>query len=540
MKAEIERSYGKDAVSYIKQFLNDVNGNLQVSTEDKLLNRWMSKFKKGAVFMSASVVVQQPSAMIRAMAYINPKYFVKTSLKICERDYQQACKYAPVAVLKEMGRFDTGVGMATTKWLLQEKPKGVKNVLKETFNLKDSSYRDDKMSYFAAKADEITWAHIWAAVKAEIADTTDLKKGSKEFFEACGKRFTEVINYTQVYDSTISRSQIMRNKNSGVQMLTSFMSEPTVSLNLLMNAAHQFKSGVKGGKKYAAGAVSSFLGATVLNSLLKALVTAGRDDDEEKTYTEKYWEKFFDDISDSVNPLTMIPFVKDIYSVFQGYSIERADMSLFSDLAEALKILDSDNKTPWEKIEKISGAVANVFGLPLKNVLRDSKTAYNIANDIFVTDKEDRKVNEIVDGYMEELEDNKTFVKLDGDEKEKFEKDVSEKVRLVRNKTKSQKDFDELYEALRRNKHYKGKRQELIDKGYTADEISEGLEISRILYMKSIGIDVHEYLLYKISTNKKHADTNKSGGVDKKEKQAAIEKMDLDSDAKDYFINKHK
>ena len=148
--------------------------------------------------------------------------------------------------------------------------------------------------------------------------------------------------------------------------------------------------------------------------------------------------------------------------------------------------------------------------------------------------------SEIVDGYMEELEDNKTFVKLDGDEKEKFEKDVSEKVRLVRNKTKSQKDFDELYEALRRNKHYKGKRQELIDKGYTADEISEGLEISRILYMKSIGIDVHEYLLYKISTNKKHADTNKSGGVDKKEKQAAIEKMDLDSDAKDYFINKHK
>ncbi|MBO5021139.1 MAG: hypothetical protein J6D52_10790, partial [Clostridia bacterium] len=243
VKAEIERVYGEEAVKYINQFMRDMNGVERTSDIDKLINRWISKFKKGAVFASASVAIQQPSAVMRAMAYIKPKYFLKTGLKFAERDYQQAVEYAAVAGIKEMGRFDTGVSVSTTDWLLQETPQGLKEKAKAFFDFKDSTYRDDVLSFFAAKADELTWGHIWAAVKAEIADTTKLKIGSDEYFKACGERFTEVINYTQVYDSTLSRSQNMRYKSGIAKMLTSFMSEPTVSLNLLMNAAREAKTG---------------------------------------------------------------------------------------------------------------------------------------------------------------------------------------------------------------------------------------------------------------------------------------------------------
>ena len=609
IKAEIERVHGTAAVDYIKQFLTDMNGNVRTSGTDKAINRWISRFKKGAVFASASVVVQQPSAIMRAMAYINPKYFTKTTLKLSERDYQQAVQYAPVAGIKEMGRFDTGVGAATTNWLLQETPKGLKNKVKKLLSFSDSTYRDDKLSYFAAKADEITWAHIWAAVKAEIADTTDLKAGSEEFFKACGERFTEVINYTQVYDSTISRSQIMRDKSTGAQMLTAFMSEPTVSLNLLMNAVHQAKTNGEAGKKFAKRAVGAFVGNVVLNALLKSLVTAGRDDDEDKTYLEKYIDNVTGNILSDINPLSMMPFVKDVISVFEGYTVERADMNLFSDLAQSFKILQNDNKTTIEKIESIAGSLAAFLGLPVKNVLRDMRTAYNIACDFkkdiiddtadtdfagikyaigdhsnkeiyeelakaaekdneeeyqkiykhLVDDgksdsdiisgvrrfyKDSKEVKKETEKYVDELEGNKTYQRLDDEDKKKLKNNIASS--LATEKTvnalsdKSQK-YDELYAALRKSKKlYDKMRKEMIAEGYTAKQITDGVEIARIAYMKSIGIDVHEYLLYKIATNSKNADIDNSGGVSKVEKNAAIREMDIDSKAKQYFIKQHK
>lgn len=382
IKAEIANAYGSEAVDYIKQFLEDMNGNVRISTADKFLNRAISKFKKGAVFASASVVVQQPSAIMRAMAYVNPKYFVKTSFSFAERNYQEAIRYASVAGIKDMGRFDTGVGAATTNWLLQQTPKGLKNKAKAFFG-KDSTYRDDKLSYFAAKADEITWSHIWAAVKAEISDTTEFKVDSEEFLEACGKRFTEVINYTQVYDSTLSRSQLMRDKSTSAQMLTAFMSEPTVSLNMLVNAMHEAKKGTAEGKKFAVRAVSAFVGNVILNAILKSLVTAGRDDDEEKSYWEKYLGDVGGNIVSDLNPMGLIPVLKDIVSVFEGYTVERVDMSLFSDLSQSVNIILNDKKTLYEKIESISGSLAAFLGLPVKNVLRDFKMAYNLYKDFF-------------------------------------------------------------------------------------------------------------------------------------------------------------
>lgn len=541
IKSEIERVYGEAAVSYIKAFIEDMNGNVRISQTDKAINRWISKFKKGAVFASASVVVQQPSSIIRAMAYIKPKYFTKTTLKFAERDYQQCVKYAPVAGIKEMGRFDTGVGAATTNWLLQETPHGIKNKVKALFS-KDSTYRDDKMSYFAAKADEITWAHIWAAVKAEIADTTDLKVGSEKFFEVCGKRFTEVINYTQVYDSTLSRSQMMRSKSTGAQMLTAFMSEPTVSLNLLMNAVRKAQDGTKEGKRYAVSAVAAFVGSVALNALLKSIVTAARDDDEEETYLEKYTGEFLSNFLSDVNPLSLIPFVKDVISIFEGYTVERADMNLFSDLAQSFKTFSSDTKSGYEKFESIAGSLAAFLGLPVKNVLRDLRAVYNLCNDIFVTDKVDRAVNEEVEGYMDELSDNETYEALDEEDKEKLEKNINKTVRTVHEADQSKQDvFDELYAELRKSqKAYNKRRKELLEKGYTADEITDGVEIARIAYMKSIGVDVGNYLLYKIATSKKYADTDNSGGVTKKEKQAAVREMDIDQKIKNYFLNQHK
>ena len=543
IKSELERTYGKPAVTYIERFIEDMNGSTRIDTTDKWINRWISKFKKGAVFASASVVIQQPSAIIRAMAYINPKYFASTTFKFSERDYQQCVRYAAVAGIKEMGRFDTSVGANTVNWLLQETPKGIKEKAKALFS-KDSTYRDDKLSYFAAKADEITWGHIWAAVKAEIADTTNLRVGSQEYLEACGKRFTEVINYTQVYDSTLSRSQMMRSKSPFSQTLTAFMSEPTVSLNLLMNAADQAKHGGKSGKGFAARAVAAFVGSVALNSMLKSLVTAARDDDEDETYFEKYISAATDNFLSDILPHNLIPFVKDAASIFEGYTVERADMNLFSDLAQSISYLNSDKKTGYEKFESVMGSLAAFLGLPVKNVLRDGRSVYNLCNDLFVNDKFDRANKKEVEGYLDELSSNKTYKSLDDEDKEKLEKDMAQTVREVnqaKNDKKKRDKFDELYAELRKSqKAYKEMRKKMLAEGYTSEEITDGVEIARIAYMKSQGIDIGDYLLYKIATSKKYADTDKSGGVSKKEKTVVVREMDIDEKIKKYFLEQHK
>ena len=213
-------------------------------------------------------------------------------------------------------------------------------------------------------------------MKKEVADTTDLKVGSEEFLQKCGERFTEVVVNTQVYDSVLSRSAMMRSKDTGMKMATAFMAEPTTTINMVADAIIK---GKRGNKKGAAKAVGAVVASLLLNSVLVSIVYAGRDDDEDKTYAEKYVGTLTREIIDSFNPLTMIPFVKDVISIAQGYDIERSDMAIISDLFTAFEKLSSDNYSAWEKVEDFGGAISSLFGLPLKNIMRDLRGVYNTA-----------------------------------------------------------------------------------------------------------------------------------------------------------------
>jgi len=156
------------------------------------------------------------------------------------------------------------------------------------------------------------------------------------------------------------------------KMATAFMAEPTVTMNMLVDAALQGKRvGGKEGAKIVAGTVGSIVASTLLNSVLKSFITAGRDDDEDKTYLEKYFGDIYANFSDDINPLSYLPFIKDAVSIFAGYDVSRMDMTLISDLKRAVDAMDSDKKSFAEKVDGLTGAVSALFGLPYKNVSRD-------------------------------------------------------------------------------------------------------------------------------------------------------------------------
>ena len=399
VRAELINAHGQAAANYVDQLLQDLNGGARSDPRENTAKAFVGKFKKAAVLASGSVVIQQPSAIVRACAEIDAKYFNPLEMlpHPGHKDrWQEVKQYAPVAVIKEMGHFDTDMGLSSKDYLLGEEYEGLKE--KTLGFIKDGDYRDELFGKGAAFADESTWCAIWAAVKREqAAANPQMSIDSDGFLELCGKRFTEVITKTQVYDSVMSRSANMRSKGLFMNMATAFMAEPTTSINMLEQAVRECFS-PDGDKKKAARVAAAVYASMLLNSVLVSFVYAARDDDEEKTFWEKYFSNVCTELVEGLNPLTYYPFIKDIWSVLQGYDVERADMSLISDVVtammQAVKVYSEDTsdmddeeaEAHWKKVSDVSWTLADytaaMLGLPLRNVRRDGLAAWNLFKSI--------------------------------------------------------------------------------------------------------------------------------------------------------------
>ena len=380
IKELIEKKLGTRGKKYIEQFMIDLNGGVRQASVDRFASKMVSRFKKVSVMANLSVMIQQPSAFIRAMAEVNPKYFAHiqgNAAAYTKKGWEELKRYAPVAIIKEMGGFDTNMGVGVTEWI-----KGDQSKLNRAY--------DFVTSRGAEKMDEITWCHIWNAVKRETADLhPEFEQGSEAFLNKAGERFNEVIARTQVYDSVFSRSEAMRSRSALAQMATSFMAEPTVSYNMLRHAVVLWGRNEKGAAKYFTRTFGAYLGSVILNSLLKALPYAMRDDDEDKNFLEKY-------ATAAINGIlwdwtSLLPFIRDAVSIFQGYDVERADTALVSDLAYAINKLSSDKASDWDKARMLAEAIANMCGIPLKNFNRDIESIFRTGAELVASGVGDGK-----------------------------------------------------------------------------------------------------------------------------------------------------
>ena len=377
--------YGKASEDYMNQLLKDLNGATQSDNRaSKLPDKLVGAFKRGAVLASASVALQQPTAIARAMAYISPKYFAQNpAYRPSKGTWDEMMKYAGTAVIKDMGKFDVGMGLTATQYMSDEQL----GVFETYRRLKaDSKTKAGKAAFdrFMEKAtalpglmDQWTWGMIWKAVKAEqAAQHPGMDVNSDAFLEMCGRRFDDVIDRTQVYDSVLTRSNLMRSTNWLHKSATAFMSEPTLSLNMLYNAL----TGKYGAGKRAA-IIGSVVASQVLAGAMAALAQAWNDDEDKRNWAEKYTDRATANIMDNLNPLGMIPYVSDIVSLLQGYDVERPDTTVIADIINyTSKFMDSfkDGGAPtWKEIENFAGTWANLLGVPAKNMSREIRRLRN-------------------------------------------------------------------------------------------------------------------------------------------------------------------
>ncbi len=550
VKNEIERTMGKSGLRYINNLIRDMSGSVRISDMDSLVGKVTGRYKKVAVLASLSVVIQQPTSVVRAFRYIPPKYFMKTTLKTAERNYNQMKQYVGEAIIKEMGGFDTGVGASNSDYLLQPK----RNV---------GQFIDDVAGWGANMADQLTWAHIWAASKAMVAkENPELQIGSESFFNKAAEICSETLSKTQVYDSILVKSEAMRSKSALSKMATAFMSEPTVTYNMMMGAMRDVGSHKKGAVKALANTTAVVIGQIIVNAAFKSLVYAMRDDDEDETYFEKWLESFVESAVSDMNFFNYLPYAKDIVSLLQGYSVERMDIAAIADVKQAIEKAFDENATELDRLKSICTAFSLITGVPVKNIWRDAEGAFKtikglIEKDCVNTLEGSKRAALVgfaeavdwipgieidVDGsarLVSELEGNNTYDSLDDSDKEKVEDGVEDylenKQKFNKGELKSKaKQFEDLYTIRRKygsnSKKYRTARNKMLDSGISKDDLSLGLEIAKFKYLEQNGITVAEYYAVKTELNRKNGevkvyDTDGSGGLSTKETKNAINKM---------------
>lgn len=403
VQRSIEKAYGMDANKYFTTFIKDLNGVNEGGRGEGFAKKMLSNYKVAAVAANLRVALLQPTAYVRAVGVMNPKYLAKGFA--AKSGYKEAEAHSGIALWKQMGFYDTNIG------------RGVRDQIKNAGTWKDSTV--EFLMKGAEWGDRLTWGHLWNACKAEVRDKQKLTGDA--LLRATAERFREVVYSTQVVDSTMTRSQAMRATGVYGAVSTAFMSEPTLSYNLLLKAYTDYTAELRatGGKKEAwrnasgkiVRALATYLVSAAASGLVESIVDACRDDDEYATWWEKYLSaligaKYKDGKLSGVNPLesnlfmdvdilSKLPILKDFMSMISGYENDRMDTEWIKNLIDAYRIWDetikletgelddptdvtyNGNMTLYGKIYKTLKAVSQATGLPISAASREVVTLWN-------------------------------------------------------------------------------------------------------------------------------------------------------------------
>lgn len=394
--------YGDAAQSYWRNLMRDVQNGMvkNASATTRAVERIVGNTKGAAVGANLRVVIQQPTAYLRAAVALDPEYMVKGVKKgvTAGNGWDKARRWAPIAGIKDTSGFDQG-----SRYTIAREVYGTDGGVLEWLN--------DKSMALAGKADAVTWGKIWNACEWQVASETNLEVGSDAYYRQVAAVFTDVIDQTQVVDGIMQRAQIMRDSDALTRQATSFMGEPLKSLNMFMRAYDAWAYENNTQKRSSAlkklkRSVAALVVTDVVNALAQSIVDGLRDDDKDKNWAERILEAFTGYSGDeenageavknvvlggnlisNMNPAGRIPYVKDILSILQGYTVDRMDAAAADDIIRTAKTfikgLNGDAKTTTAyNLKQVMLMCSKVFGISIGNMGRDMwSIARSIASD---------------------------------------------------------------------------------------------------------------------------------------------------------------
>ena len=382
------------AQSFVINIIKAFNGTeAQGTPNDTWGLQTLHHYNRAQVAYNFRVVVQQPLAITRAAMLLDYGSILK-GMKLApaaiQKNVQEMQKYSGIAAWKSLGFYDVNIS------------RGLTSIIKHDDTALDKV--TDVGMWGAEKADLWTWAEIWSASKEEVIRKQKLTPKSEGFYEAVTKLFEEVIYKTQVVDSVLTKNEFMRDKGFFARAVGSFMSEPTTTASMLVDAYDKFHMDMQRGmnrqqawKKNRGMIVRTAyvysIGALIL-AAVQAAADALRDDDDYQEFYEKWLEAFGGNLVDELMPVNKLPIVSDFYDLAKellsivgvdtyGNPPQSVFMQWYDSLVKGVEILydkisgENTGYTWYGGAYRLLQAVSGMTGLPMAAATREIVTAWN-------------------------------------------------------------------------------------------------------------------------------------------------------------------
>ena len=401
-REEMRRAFGSDvngrgfAEKFITGVIKAYNG-AEGRGENTYASKSLNFMNRQAVAYNTRVMIQQPSAIVRAAMFLDPTDLA-ASLKnyagiTTKTNIEEMHKYSGVAVWKDLGFYDVNVS------------RGVRELIK---NDQGTISRINEIGMKGAElADKVTWAALWDASKKKVRRETELNENSEEFYTKVSELFEDVIYNTQVVDTVLTKSEYSRDKRFSRRLFSSFMSEPMTTASLVTSEIFDIQMKQAAGEKLKLSDYSRLSKtcivvavAAAVNSALAALADAWRDDDDYGKFGDKWLRAFRIKLADELMPLTYLPYSSTVWDTFK-LMLDKMEKKWFgldvygngtdlpiSDIIEATtKVVEIfkeiDEKGESSKYTKFGGyykavnVISKLTGVPIYNLMREIVTVNN-------------------------------------------------------------------------------------------------------------------------------------------------------------------
>ena len=490
---ETDNSEKGYAVSFVENIIKAFNGTEAqgVPTDKSGLNT-LRRYNMAQVAYNLRVVVQQPLAITRAALLVDYSSILRgMKLKPSEikKNIEEMQQYSGIAAWKSLGFYDVNIS------------RGLAHIIKH-----DSTFMEKVGNvgmWGAEKADTLTWAGIWSACKEEIRKKEHLTPESDGFYEAVTKLFEDVIYKTQVVDSVLTKNEFMRSKGFYSRMLGSFMSEPTTTASMLIDAYDKYRLDMKRGmtmqqawqknKRMIGRITYVYAVSAVLLAAVQAVADAFRDDDDYEEWYEKWLEAFGGNLLDELVPFNKLPYFSQGWEVFkellavggwdtygQISNLPLADIA--ADFIKGVQILcdlineEDTNYTWYGGIYKLLQAASGISGLPMASATREIITAWNntvgaMAPSLKIKDYEPSELSQIKyayeDGYLTYEEATAQLLEQGLADNENDAYFIMQGWEAGDNYSR----YDAIYDAVRNGASIDEAMAELTSHGYTEEEV---------------------------------------------------------------------
>ena len=396
---------------YISKLLGDLQGRGNPRTTfDKVVGKIRSLGAKAALGLNLKVLANQfvslPASHAVGVEYKNiMKGFAQATAK--KTDFDKLTQYCPMLYdrFREGSNIDVG--------LLKEN-QGVFGKIDTLTELTTAPI---------GKIDKFICGAVWNSCLEQTKDSSKYDNYSDEHYKEAAKLTEKAVIKTQANYTALYRPAVLREQNSFLQLSTMFMSEPLQQLSLLassidkiyvakklikQNNSAENQALLKQAKTEAKAAIT----AVMVDAMLLTLIAQafkwlkGQDDEEEiiTSMTKEFTSNF----------IGMFPFIKDLYSLYEGYDVTNMAYTgltnVYNAFTEMYNIVDlvvsGEQYTDTEirgKLRKALLGLSQTFGIPLRNLETYTKGIIEKVAPASVYGYESLFYNSTMSNYSKEL-----------------------------------------------------------------------------------------------------------------------------------------